>query len=60
MSVSLQSERLLEIKQLAHFLYQQQPITVHEVLPFLGKTNFCASGHPQLSASCVVSFRVIC
>ena len=42
MSVSLPPDKLADIKQLALSLLQTQPVTVHQVISFLGKANcFC-------------------
>ena len=43
MSISLLSDRLLEIQHLSHSLLPRQPVTVHQVIFFLGKTTFCVS-----------------
>ena len=48
MSVYLTPDKLADIQQLALSLLQTQPVTVHSVMSFLGKANFCASGHSQL------------
>ena len=45
MSVSLPSDKHIEIQQLANALLQRQPITVQQVMAFL--TTSCASGHAQ-------------
>ena len=37
-----------DIQQLALYLLQKHHVTVHQVVSFLGKANFCASGHSQL------------
>ena len=44
MSVSLPSTILLEIQQLVHGLLSRHPVTVHQVMSFLGKTNFVPMG----------------
>ena len=54
MSVSLASEKLLEIQQLAYSLLERQPVTLNEVMSFLGKTTFCANGHAQFYHLCCV------
>ena len=54
MSVSLWSNKLTEIQQLAHALLQRWPVTIHQVMLFLGKTTFCANGHAQLRWLCCV------
>ena len=51
--------KLLVLQQLAHSLLQRQPVTVHEVLFFLGKTTICVNGHAQLCLLCCV-IQVIC
>ena len=48
MSVSLPSDKLVEIQQLVHSLLQRQPLTVHQVMSILGNTTICNSGHVQL------------
>ena len=48
MSVSLPPDKLADIQQLAASLLQTHPVTVHWVISFLGKANFCASGHSHL------------
>ena len=54
MSVSLPPDKLADIQQLALSLLQTQPVTVCQVMSFLGKANFCANGHSQLwRLSCV-------
>ena len=54
MSVSLPPDTLADIQQLALSLLQTQPVTVCWVMPFLGKANFCASGHSHLCRLCCV------
>ena len=54
MSVSLPPDKLPDIQQLALSLLQVQPITVCQVMSFLGKANFCANGHSQLWRLCCV------
>ena len=49
-SVSLHSAKLHEIQQLAHALLWNQHVTIYQVMSFLGKTSFCASGHAQLGS----------
>ena len=58
MSVFLPSEKFLGIQKLAHYLLQRQSVTVHHIMPFLGKIIFCANGHVEL-CHFFVSFRVI-
>ena len=43
-SVILPTDKILEMLQLAHSLFQMQPVTVHQVMSSLGKT----SRHVQL------------
>ena len=47
MSVSLPPDRLnnMYIQQLALSLLQTPHVTVHRVMSFLGKANFCTNGH---------------
>ena len=54
MSVFLKADKILEIPQLALSLMQMQPVTVCEVMSFLGMTNFNVSGHQQLYHLCHV------
>ena len=54
MSVSLPSDTLLKIQQLAHSLLQTQPVTFNQVVSFLGRTTFCANGYAQLFQLCCV------
>ena len=42
MSVSLPSDKVADIQQLALSLLQSQCVTVHRVMSFLGKANFIA------------------
>ena len=53
-SVSLPSDKLADIQQLALFLIHIQPVTVCWVMPFLGKANFCANGCSKLQRLCCV------
>ena len=48
MSVSLPPDKLADIQQLALSLMQNQCVTVHWVMSFLGEANFCTNGHSQL------------
>ena len=48
MSVSSPPDKLADIQQLALFLLQSQHVTVHKVMSFVGKANFCTNGHSQL------------
>ena len=54
MSVYLPPDNLADIHQLAHSLLQSQHVTVHWVMSFLGKANFCTNGHSQLWHLCCV------
>ena len=54
MSVSLPPDKLADIQQSVLSLLQTQPVTVHRVMSLLGKANFCANGHSQLSRLCHV------
>ena len=54
MSVSLPTDKFLQIQHLAHSLLQRQPVTVHHIMSFLCKTTFCASGLVQLCQFCHV------
>ena len=54
MSVSLPPDKLADIQQLALSLLKTQPVIVHQVMSFLGKATFCASGHSQLWRLCYV------
>ena len=54
MSVSLPPDKLANIQLLALSLLQSQYVTVHRVMSFLGKANFCTSGHSQLWHLCHV------
>ena len=59
MSVSLLSDKLLEIQSMAHTLLQSQPVKVHQVTSFQKRPPFLPLAMHN-STSCVVSFRVIC
>ena len=48
MSVSLPPDKLADIQLLALSLLQTQHVTVHRVMSFLDKANFCTNGHSQL------------
>ena len=48
MSVSLPPDKLANIQQLALSLLWTPHVTVHKVMSFLGKANFCTNGHSQL------------
>ena len=54
MSVSLPPDNLADIQQLALSLLQTPHVTVHKVMSFLGKANFCTNGHSQLWYLCHV------
>ena len=56
MSVSLPSDKLLEIKELTYSLLRQ-PITVHQVMSFLGRLPYVQMDMYSF-AGCVMSFRV--
>ena len=45
MSVSLPPDKLADIQQLALSLLHTPHVTVHKVMSFLGKANFCTNGH---------------
>ena len=52
MCLSLSSNKLIDVQQLAHSLLQMYPITGHQVMFFFGKTTFCANGYAQLYQLC--------
>ena len=54
MSVSLPPDKLADIQQLALSLLHTPHVTVHKVMSFLGKANFCTNGHSQLWYLCRV------
>ena len=54
MSISLPSDKLADIQQLALSLLQTQPVSVCQVMSFWGKANFCANGHYWLQRLCCV------
>ena len=54
MSVSLPPDKLADIQQLVLSLLQTPHVTVHKVMSFLGKANFCTNGHSQLQHLCHV------
>ena len=54
MSESLPPDKLADIQQLALSLLQTTHVTVHKVMSFLGKANFCTNGHSQLHYLCHV------
>ena len=54
MSVSLPPDKLADIQQLALSLLCTPHVTVHKVMSFLGKANFCTNGHSQLRCLCHV------
>ena len=54
MSVSLPSDKLADIQQLALSLLQTTHVTICKVMSFLGKANFCTHGHSQFHHLCCV------
>ena len=61
MSVSLPPDKLADIKQLVLSLLWAQHVTVCKVISFLGKANFCTSGHSQLQYLChVIQSDMLC
>ena len=54
MSVSLPPGKLADIQQLALSLLHTPHVTVCKVMSFLGKANFCTTGHSQLWHLCSV------
>ena len=54
MSVSLPTDKLADIQQLALSLLQNQHVTVCRVISLLGMANFCTNGHSQLWHLCHV------
>ena len=54
MSVSLPPDKLADNQQLALSLLWTRHVTVHRVMSFLGKANFCTNGHSQLCHLCHV------
>ena len=61
MSVSLPPDRLADIQWLALSLLHTQHVTVHMVMSFLGKANFCSNGHSQLwYLCCVIQSDMLC
>ena len=59
MSVSLPADKLVDIQQLALSFLQNQHVTVHRVMSFLGKANYVPMATPNCG-TCVMSFRVTC
>ena len=57
MTVSLPPDKLADIQQLGLSLLQTPDVTVHKVMSFLGKANFCTNGHSQLHHLCHVIQR---
>ena len=47
-------DKLADIQQLAFSLLQNQHVIVCRVMSFLGKANFCTSGHSKLQHLCCV------
>ena len=54
MSISLPSDKLLEIQHLSPFLLLRHPVIACQIMSFLGKTTFCANRHVQLCQLCYV------
>ena len=54
MLVSLPPDKLADIQQLALSLLWTLHVTVHKVMYFLVKANFCTNGHSQLCCLCHV------
>ena len=54
MSISFPPDKLADIQQLALSLLQPPHVTVHRVMSFLGKANFCTNDHSQLQHLCCV------
>ena len=54
MLVSVPPDKLADIQQLALSLLWTPHVTVHKVMSFLGKANFCTNGHSQLQCLCCV------
>ena len=54
MLVSLPPDKLADIQQLALSLLWTPHVTVHKVMTFLGKANFCTNDHSQLHHLCHV------
>ena len=54
MSVSLPPDKLADIQQQALSLLQTTHVTVHRVMSFLSKANFCTDDHSQLHHLCHV------
>ena len=54
MFVSLPNHKHIEIQRLAHALLQRQPVTIHQVMSFVGRTTFCANGPVQICQLCCV------
>ena len=52
--ISLHPDKLADIWQLALSLLQSQYVTVHQVMSFLAKANFCTKGHSRLQCLCHV------
>ena len=59
MSVSLPSDKLLEVQHLAHSLLQRQPVIVHEFCLSWAKVPVVPLDMHNFS-SCVVPLRVKC
>ena len=54
MSGSLPPDKLADIQYLTLSLLQSQCVTVHKIMPYLGKANFCTNVHSQLQCLCHV------
>ena len=54
MSVSLPPDKLVDIQHLALSLLQNQHVTVHRAMYFLGEANLCTNGQSQLWNLCHV------
>ena len=54
MLVSLPPDKLADIQQLALSLLHTPHVTLHKVMSFLGKANFCTNDHSQLCCLCHV------
>ena len=52
--VSLPPDKLADIQHLALSLLRTPHVTVHKVMSFLVKANFCTNGHSQLHCLCHV------
>ena len=59
MFVSHPSNKLIELEQLVQALLQRQPVTVHQIKTFLGKTSFVSIDMHNF-ANCFMSVRGTC